>query len=787
MGIRMSQARSPDTWRALIPNNPNLTTEWGGQEKQERWAKLSLLALQRCHVWLNSVDQPASLQSIYYFLADERFKIARVLAHNVDYGLPRYDDYMTSPFNATRLRTQNHFQELKERFLTMAGEAGYLEYKKTYHNEETGILTIKLSYTDTLLVDYPDLKTAKELMEEANQLWLTAYANKNELSSDEKYYQLGKILWHLAIARPLQFGSASVSEFVYYTLANQLGLPLTALDCGNKTWDIWAMIHSNVDEYAAWFSKMAQASCAVNPVFELSALTDEDHTNAIAREANKLADLALEDNFVKIPRYQTANLTDPYGFSLFHHYIMTLAKRRFANLCEFSAMEKATELAYQMTPNFEVMFLDALLRGSEIVDPVIFIFNLSNRGVELSWLKKTSDKIHVLFNTDILRRTTTLSFKGQREAIIRIYDYTIALIDNPEIHRMTINTKTMIESVSCDKFDNIDDFMLHCYHLIDDKLTHNLQILIEKEIPFNDTQLMKLIEIAEFDDYFMDFTMNDWLRPRTAGRNFLDQVFKHDNSSLLSCMCKSCKSEEDVAKLLDYLLERYHHQLGFFLPALLNTLAETDLLLSIKEWLDLHPAVNFIPVMLVEHPALRHSLSRTLPVLTEDVQKDKVNFTWDNQSAVVCVLKVQNILEKIYALDFLVKHGMDVTLPAQLDKHLIECLRDYFYFSKNIGVCRSLCQQLEPESIKKIISVNDWHPEKDSIENFCKVLNEMAATAAHNTNLFADKTSIERFRQAVTEGLAILSKDAGAKKLIELYTTHLNFLTSDVVASLNLR
>lgn len=778
----MSLNRNPETWQVFIPKSDNLTSEWGGHEKQERWGKLSLLALERCEAWLQTDKQPKSLQDIYYFLADERFKIARVLDHKIEYGIRRVDESMRSPFNAIRLRTKSQFQEMKDRFLAMANEDDSVVYKKILNSEEKEILKLSFSASeDTLYVDYPYLDTSTELIEEANQIWLETYARKDELSPAEKYLQLGKILWNLALARPLQFGSASVSEYLYHVLTKQLGLPLAAVDCGNKTWDVWAMMHPTPDDYAIWFCNRVMESLSKNPCFELQPLVGVDNTVIITSEANKLADLVLSDSISVDSPYQT-NLTDPYGFSLFHHFMMTIMKKS-SDSCTYYEQKRAIKMAYQMLPNRQVLFFEAVLQGSNTVDPVIFIMNIyktkhfSTEDVDRQ-LKEMTDITMIL--RDCLPshyKDLNLPNEWKRDMSLSYFDYMIAMTVNPEIHRLATKHKNTLQTIP---LDSEKDFFNQSRDAIDRNDSKTLIKLIEEEKPFNDEQLMKLIETREIDSYFTGFSIEDWLRPCVAGKSLLDNVVTYENTKVLTCILKACTTQQEINKLMDYATVNFNTKLDFFFCGLLNTYINTTLVTHVKTWLDQHPEINLLSIVLTNTTHLHHKLNSILPALFSDISSTRLNAPCGNYSTLECALQVGEIVMKVYALEYLADRGMNITLASPIDIILLNHITHYVFFSKNIEPCRQICRQLSPKNIEEVISTLFYPPDPESILNFCKILNELAnAETAQHPTLFSSKTSIAELRNAVTAGIVGYLKNNRNYPDINLLKncfTHLEFL-----------
>lgn len=700
-------ASQSESWRVFVPANPNLNTEWGGMEQQKRWGELSLIALQRCYAWVRQDTQTKSLQSIYHFLAGERFKIGRLLGHNLNYGMQRNSDTMRSPFPATRLRTICQYPEMKARVLEMLPKGHQaVFYYKTFEGKKRVVLTV-LYYQkyDAIIVDYPDLSTCKLLMEAANEIWLTLKAESNSLPDADKYYRLGLILWHLALARPLLFGSASVSEFSYHVLTAQLGLPFAAFGCADKVWDVWAMMHPTPEAFAVWFRQIAQDSLKVNPQYQLQPFAGVDHTLEIAEEANRLANTRVSYQDRVRVAFKTMELTDPYGFGLFHHFMMSSITRVSGYALNIRVlMRKAMyATAYDMTPHGEVLFLSACKRAPEAVDPVLFVLNCcSKKNAEQEDILNMTNISHILCGMIFDNSHRWISHEQRRKELLVVLDYLAALITEPAISELVKQFRDKLET----------------YHFIENILFPSqlpaavgvdvfisLRQALEQYNSYSNEQLMKLIDLPYMHIFFTRLIMEEWLSQRCDGKSFLDNVLLCENKQLMTRVLNCCQHHGDMDQLLDYVIAKQRNHFNVVLKAIFKS-SSARLSAFAMEWMVKHVVV--------------HRDNTFGELLLQMKPDDKM----------------------MPAFELLIDKGMELSFVSPISDDLKDIIRSFISTSTHHESCRRICQQLSTDDLGRVITDTSVSMSGDALANYCKILNELAQTAPHSPTLFPVKPNV---------------------------------------------
>lgn len=575
-----------EPWQAFISANPNYTLEWGGSEKQEKWGRSCLAAVQRAAMQFAEPSEANSLEQIYDFCAWERLKIARALSHELAYGRSRLNDDLArriSPFSPDRLRTKDQFEELKSRFEELKSKSPGLrpmfelfpaedsEVMVVYEGIEVGIVSYEPFYkhddriAEVLTVRYPFSKEAKQLLKKADEIWQKTFSEKDNLSAEEKYKRLGKILWLLAFACPLEKGSAATSEMVFHLLCHKLGLPLLPIK-SDKSWDIYALFTKSPEEFADFFYKEF-----IYPIDETDyqhyrlPMIEQDNTETLQQEvmwvidelhrARKLQNKGFKPKIFEADCKAT-DLQDPYGLSLFHYWYLKDSSRD---------TDKISESDYYSFPwiyliNGENLFFDSLKNNA--LDPFVFLADLGKWRCNNDFDNAITEQKCLLNGLQIIGYMS----KTKEELDVTCLKVLDKILTHATLVYMDYDPD-LTKELSALQQRIKEGLIIDLSHL--DSLMHKIE---KQNLAFSFPHLMYLAKYYDCElAYYRDLPLAAWVKKRDElqEKSLLEEALVHKNDRLLIAFPYRKISSEEVELLVDAAMELESSENKIFLLSFL--------------------------------------------------------------------------------------------------------------------------------------------------------------------------------------------------------------------------
>lgn len=501
------------------------------------------------------------MQEIYEFCAWERYKIARALSHEPEYGLSRLDESDYTPrcstFSPHRLRTKGQFDALKIKFETLKSKFEKPKASPSIfyflHNEDEvtlfygdiviGILSYHSSYqhgdgqySEALQVKYPNSEIAKQLLEKADEIWQKTLSNKAFLSAEEKYKCLGRILWFLAFACPLHKGSAATSEMVFHLLCEKLGLPLLPIK-SDRSWDICAMYTESPEEFAECFYRdfiYNNISEKDYSKYKLPRLT-EDNTEALQQEVSRLLNTyqaflkTAKENDTDFQLFEgnlkgVIDLQDPYGLGLYHYYYLYLTRNAVS--IEQDIWEGCYALPSLYLNQGEHLFFDSLKNSK--ISPFMF---LADGGYWRSYRESTTEKEMLSQGISILQRM--LENKKMFDSVsLRLLEKILIHAElvygeyNPTLKQKIKNFQVKIKAGEILVLELIAVDLSSIFR----------DIKKEDNIDFSIDHLMYLVEYSDCDyDYYEKIPFEKWLEKHGSlpGKSLFEKTLECHNERIL--------------------------------------------------------------------------------------------------------------------------------------------------------------------------------------------------------------------------------------------------------------